>query len=122
MIQMQTILVVADNSGAKLAKCIKVLGGSDHMITSVGDIVVVSIVEVSPTSKIKKGSVAKGVVVRTKSVIKRPDGSSITFDDNAVVLVDKDGEPIATRVFGPVSREVRQNNFLKIASLASEVI
>lgn len=119
---MQTILVVADNSGAKRAKCIKILGGSNHMITKVGDIVVVSIVEVSPTSKIKKGSVAKGVIIRTKSTIKRPDGSIIVFDDNAIVLVDKDGEPIATRVFGPVSREVRQNNFLKIASLASEVI
>ena len=122
MIQMQTILVVADNSGAKKAKCIKILGGSNHMITKVGDIVVVSIVEVSPTSKIKKGSVAKGVIIRTKSKIRRADGSIIWFDDNAIVLVDKDGEPIATRVFGPVSREVRQNNFLKIASLASEVL
>jgi len=88
----------------------------------VGDIVVLSIVEVSPTSKIKKGSVAKGVIIRTRSKIMRSDGSIINFDDNAVVLVDKDGEPIATRVFGPVSREVRQNNFLKIASLASEVL
>ena len=122
MMPMKTILVVADNSGAKRAKCIKILGGSNHMSTKVGDIVVVSIVEVSPTSKIKKGSVAKGVIIRTKSTIKRPDGSIIVFDDNAIVLVDKDGVPIATRVFGPVSREVRQNNFLKIASLASEVI
>jgi large subunit ribosomal protein L14 len=122
MIQMESMLLVADNSGAKLAKCVKVLGGSNHMITKVGDIVVLSIVEVSPTSKIKKGSVAKGVIIRTRSKIMRPDGSIISFDDNAVVLVDKDGEPIATRVFGPVSREVRQNNFLKIASLASEVL
>ena len=122
MIQMQTELVVADNSGAKLVKCFKVLGGSNHMITKVGDTIVFSVLEVSPTSKIKKGSVARGVIIRTKSKIKRADGSIISFDDNAVVLVDKDGEPIATRVFGPVSREVRQNNFLKIASLASEVL
>jgi large subunit ribosomal protein L14 len=122
MIQMETMLLVADNSGAKLAKCVKVLGGSNHMITKVGEIIVVSIVDVSPTSKIKKGSVAKAVIIRTKSPIVRADGSVICFDDNAVVLVDKDGEPIATRVFGPASREVRQNNFLKIASLASEVI
>jgi large subunit ribosomal protein L14 len=122
MIQMESVLVVADNSGAKLAKCIKVLKGSNHMITTVGDIIVLSIIEISASSKIKKGSVAKGVIVRTKSKILRPDGSTIYFDDNAVVLVDNNGEPIATRVFGPVSREVRQNNFLKIASLATEVL
>ncbi len=122
MIQMQSSLVVADNSGAKTATCIKVLGGSDHMITGVGTIVVVSITSVIPGSKVKKGSVAKGVIVRTKSKIVRNDGSFIKFDDNAIVLVDKDGEPIATRVFGPVAREVRQKNFLKIASLASEVL
>ncbi len=119
---MRTALVVADNSGAKQAKCIKVLGGSDHMITGVGQIVVVSIISVIPGSKVKKGQVAKGVVVRTKSKIVRADGSFVKFDDNAIVLVDKDGEPLATRVFGPVAREVRQNNFLKIASLASEVL
>ncbi len=122
MIQMQTNLVVADNSGAKTARCIKVLGGSDHMITKVGDIIVVAITTVIPGSKVKKGSVAKAVVIRTRSKIVRPDGSFVKFDDNAVVLVDKDGEPIATRVFGPVAREVRQKNFLKIASLASEVL
>lgn len=122
MIQMQTSLVVADNSGAKTATCIKVLGGSDHMITGVGNIVVVSITSVIPGSKVKKGSVAKGVIIRTKSKIVRNDGSFVKFDDNAIVLVDKDGEPIATRVFGPVAREVRQKNFLKIASLASEVL
>ncbi|NBV07017.1 MAG: 50S ribosomal protein L14 [Proteobacteria bacterium] len=122
MIQMQTSLVVADNSGAKTATCIKVLGGSDHMITGVGTIVVVSITSVIPGSKVKKGSVAKGVIIRTKSKIVRNDGSFVKFDDNALVLVDKDGEPIATRVFGPVAREVRQKNFLKIASLASEVL
>jgi large subunit ribosomal protein L14 len=122
MIQQQTILDVADNSGAKTVQCIKVLGGSDHMITGVGTIVVVSIITVIPGSKVKKGSVAKGVIVRTKSKIVRADGSFVKFDDNAIVLVDKDGEPLATRVFGPVAREVRQNNFLKIASLASEVL
>ncbi len=122
MIQMQSSRVVADNSGAKTATCIKVLGGSDHMITGVGTIVVVSITSVIPGSKVKKGSVAKGVIVRTKSKIVRNDGSFVKFDDNAIVLVDKDGEPIATRVFGPVAREVRQKNFLKIASLASEVL
>ncbi len=119
---MQTSLVVADNSGAKTATCIKVLGGSDHMITGVGEIIVLSITSVIPGSKVKKGQVAKGVIVRTKSKIVRNDGSFVKFDDNAVVLVDKDGEPIATRVFGPIAREVRQKNFLKIASLASEVI
>lgn len=119
---MQTNLVVADNSGAKTARCIKVLGGSDHMITGIGDTIVVSITSVIPGAKVKKGQVAKAVIVRTKNKIVRPDGSFIKFDDNAVVLVDKDGEPIATRVFGPVSREVRQNGFLKIASLASEVL
>lgn len=122
MIQMETTLVVADNSGAKTAKCIKVLGGSDYMIAGVGEIIVVSISTVIPGSKVKKGSVAKAVIVRTKSKIVRSDGSFVKFDDNAVVLVDKDGEPIATRVFGPVAREVRQKNFLKIASLAPEVL
>lgn len=119
---METTLVVADNSGAKTAKCIKVLGGSDYMIAGVGEIIVVSISTVIPGSKVKKGSVAKAVIVRTKSKIVRSDGSFVKFDDNAVVLVDKDGEPIATRVFGPVAREVRQKNFLKIASLAPEVL
>jgi len=122
MIQMQTNLVVADNSGAKTARCIKVLGGSNHMITGIGDVVIISITSVIAGSKVKKGSEARGVVVRTKSKIVRPDGSFITFDDNAVVLVDKDNEPVATRVFGPIAREVRQRNFLKIASLASEVL
>ncbi len=122
MIQMETKLTVADNSGAKLAKCIKVLGGSNHMISKVGDVIRISIIDVSATSKIKKGSVALAVIIRTKSTIKRSDGSIIKFGDNAVVLVDKDYEPIATRVFGPVSREVRQQNYLKIASLASEVL
>ncbi len=119
---MQTNLQVADNSGAKTARCIKVLGGSNHMITKIGDVIVVSITSVNPNSKIKKGQVVKAVIVRTKSKIVRQDGSFIKFDDNAIVLVDKEKEPIGTRVFGPVSREVKQKNFLKIASLASEVI
>ena len=122
MIQMQTNLVAADNSGAKSVRCIKVLGGSKHMITGVGDVIVVSITSVIPGSKVKKGQVAKGVIVRTKSKIVRPDGSFIVFDDNAVVLVDKDNEPVATRVFGPIAREVRHRGFLKIASLAGEVL
>ncbi len=122
MIQMQTSLVVADNSGAKTATCIKVLGGSNHMIAHIGDIIVVAINTVIPGSKVKKGQVAKGVIVRTRSKVVRSDGSFVRFDDNAIVLVDKDGEPLATRVFGPVAREVRQKNFLKIASLATEVL
>ena len=119
---MQTNLVVADNSGAKTARCIKVLGGSNHMITGIGQIIVVSITSVIPGSKVKKGEVAKGVIVRTKSKITRPDGSFVKFDDNAIVLVEKDGEPIATRVFGPIAREVRHKGYLKIASLAPEVL
>ncbi len=122
MIQMQTNLTVADNSGAKYARCIKVLGGSKHMITGIGDIIVLSVTAVIPGSKVKKGQVVKGVIVRTRSKITRKDGGVVRFDDNAVVLVDKDGEPIATRVFGPVAREVRHKNFLKISSLASEVL
>ena len=122
MIQMQTNLVVADNSGAKTARCIKVLGGSHHMITGIADTIVLSVTNVNSGAKIKKGQVVRGVIVRTKSKVDRNDGSFIKFDDNAVVLIDKDGNPIATRVFGPVAREVRQKNFLKIASLASEVI
>ena len=122
MIQMQSSLVVADNSGAKTATCIKVLGGSNHMITGIGTIIVVAINTVIPGSKVKKGQVAKGVIVRTRSKIVRSDGSFVKFDDNAIVLIDKDGEPIGTRVFGPIAREVRQKNFLKIASLAPEVL
>lgn len=122
MIQMQSSLVVADNSGAKTATCIKVLGGSHHMITGVATVIVVAINTVTPGSKVKKGQVAKGVIVRTKSKIVRADGSFVKFDDNAIVLVDKDGEPIGTRVFGPIAREVRHKNFLKIASLAPEVL
>ena len=122
MIQMKTSLVVADNSGAKSARCIKILGGSHHMITGVGDIVIVSITSIIPGAKVKKGEVARGVVVRTKKEIRRSDGSEISFDDNAIVLIDKQGEPIATRVFGPIARELRNKNFMKIISLAPEVL
>lgn len=122
MIQMQTNLTAADNSGAKSVRCIKVLGGSKHMITGIGDVVIVAVTSVIPGSKVKKGQVARAVIVRTKSKIVRPDGSFILFDDNAVVLVDKDNEPVATRVFGPIAREVRHKGFLKIASLAGEVL
>jgi len=122
MIQMQTSLVVADNSGAKSARCIKVLGGSHHMITGIGDVIILSITKTITGSKVKKGSVARGVIVRTKSKIKRADGSEIRFDDNAVVLIDKQGEPIGTRVFGPIARELRNKNFTKILSLAPEVL
>ena len=122
MIQMGTKLTVADNSGAKTARCIKVLGGSDHMISETSDTIVVSITSVAPGSKVKKGEVAKGVIVRTRSQVFRPDGSVLKFDENAIVLVDKDGNPIGTRVFGPIAREVRSAGYLKIASLAPEVL
>ena len=107
MIQMGTKLTVADNSGAKTARCIKVLGGSDHMISEISDTIVVSITSVAPGSKVKKGEVAKGVIVRTRSQIFRADGSVVKFDENAIVLVDKDGNRIGTRVCGPIAREVR---------------
>ena len=123
MIQMQTNLVVADNSGAKSVRCIKVLGGSYHMIAGIGKVIVVAVTGVIPKStKVKKGQVMRAVIVRTKSKIVRPDGSFIIFDDNAAVLIDKDNEPIGTRIFGPIAREVRHNNFIKIASLAPEVL
>ena len=122
MIQMQTKLNVADNSGAKLVRCIKVLGGSKHMITGISDVIVVSVISVIPGSKVKKGQVMKAVIVRTKNSISRKDGSEIRFDDNAVVLIDNNKEPIGTRVFGSISIEVRQKGFLKISSLASEVL
>lgn len=122
MIQMETSLTVADNSGAKSARCIKVLGGSNHMVTGIADVIVVSITSAIPGGKVKKGDVARGVVVRTKKEIQRQDGSTIRFDDNAIVLVNKDGTPVGTRVFGPVARELRNGNFTKILSLAPEVL
>lgn len=122
MIQMETSLTVADNSGAKSARCIKVLGGSNHMVTGIADVIVVSVTSAIPGGKVKKGDVARGVVVRTKKEIQRQDGSTIRFDDNAIVLVNKDGTPVGTRVFGPVARELRNGNFAKILSLAPEVL
>ena len=122
MIQQQTRMRVADNSGAKEVMCIKVLGGSKRRVASVGDIVVVSIKSAMPTSKVKKGDVAKAVVVRTTHSIRRADGSYIKFDDNAAVLVNPQKEPIGTRIFGPVARELRAKQFAKIISLAPEVL
>ncbi len=122
MIQMQSRLLVADNSGAKEVMCIKVLGGSMRRTAAVGDIIVVSIKDALPNAKVKKGEVAKAVIVRTKQMIRRPDGSSIRFDDNSAVLIKADKEPIGTRIFGPVARELRAKKFVKIISLAPEVL
>ena len=122
MIQVQTRMKVADNSGAREVQCIKVIGGSKRRTASVGDIVVVSVKSALPTSKVKKGEVAKAVIVRTKRMIRRSDGSSIRFDDNAAVLVNQNKEPVGTRIFGPVARELRARQFLKIISLAPEVL
>ncbi|MCU0658520.1 MAG: 50S ribosomal protein L14 [Polyangiaceae bacterium] len=122
MIQMRTILDVADNSGAKVVQCIKVLGGSRRRYASLGDIIVVSIKEALPGSKVQKGSTAKAVVVRTRRQYSRPDGSLIRFDTNSAVLIDNKGEPVGTRIFGPVARELRAKRFLKIISLAPEVV
>ncbi|RMG13163.1 MAG: 50S ribosomal protein L14 [Deltaproteobacteria bacterium] len=122
MIQTQTVLDVADNSGARKVQCIKVLGGSKRKYASIGDIIVVSVREAAPTSKVKKGDVARAVVVRTAKEIRRPDGSYIKFDDNSAVLINKDKEPIGTRIFGPVARELRAKRFMKIISLAPEVL
>lgn len=122
MIQLRTMLNVADNSGAKKLMCFKVKGGSHRKFATVGDIVVCSVKEALPESNIKKGDVVKAVVVRVKKEIRRPDGSYIRFDDNAVCIVDNAGEPKGTRVFGPVARELRAKNFLKIISLAPEVL
>ena len=122
MIQMQTRMAVADNSGAKEVMCIKVLGGSRRRYASIGDLVVVSVKNAIPGGNIKKGAVQKAVVVRTKKELKRPDGSAIRFGDNAVVLVNDAGEPRGTRIFGPVARELRDKKYMKIISLALEVL
>jgi large subunit ribosomal protein L14 len=119
---MQTRLNVADNSGAKEVMCVKVLGGSKRRFASIGDIIVVSIKEAMPNAKVKKGDVAKAVVVRTIHKLRRPDGSYIRFDDNSAVLINAAKEPIGTRIFGPVARELRAKQFVKIVSLAPEVI
>lgn len=123
MIQMESVLQSGDNSGAKVLKCFKVLGGSKRKTASVGDTIVVSIKEAIPNSKVKKGSVHKAVIVRTKKEILRKDGSTIRFDENAAVLIKgKDSDPVGTRIFGPVAREVRNKGYIRIASLAPEVL
>ena len=122
MIQMQTNLEVADNSGARRVQCIKVLGGSKRKVAAVGDVIVVSIKEAIPRGRVKKGDVHRAVIVRTAKEIRRTDGSSIRFDRNAAVLINKQGEPIGTRIFGPVTRELRAKKFMKIISLAPEVL
>jgi large subunit ribosomal protein L14 len=122
MIQMTSVLDVADNSGAKKVFCIKVLGGSRRRYAGIGDIVIVSIREAIPGAKVKKGEVARAVIVRTKKELARSDGSSIRFDGNSAVLINKENEPIGTRIFGPVARELRAKRFMKIISLAPEVL
>ncbi len=122
MIQMTSVLDVADNSGAKKVFCIKVLGGTRRRYATVGDVIIVSIREAIPGAKVKKGEVARAVIVRTKRELARPDGSFIKFDGNSAVLINKENEPIGTRIFGPVARELRAKRFMKIISLAPEVL
>lgn len=122
MIQSETRLTVADNSGARVVYCIKVLGGSRRRYASVGDIIVVSVKDAIPNAKIKKGDIHKAVVVRTSKEVRRPDGSFIRFDDNSAVLINNQREPLGTRIFGPVARELRAKQFMKIISLAPEVL
>lgn len=122
MIQMQTRLDVADNSGAKSVQCFKVLGGSNRRYAGIGDVIIGSVKKSIPTATIKKGTVVRCVIVRTKSDISRRDGSRVRFDSNALVIIDKDGNPVGTRIFGAVARELRQKNFMKIISLATEVV
>ena len=122
MIQQESRLRVADNSGAKVVLCIKVLGGSRRRYASIGDVIIVSVREAIPGSKVKKGEVARAVIVRTKKELARSDGSFIRFDGNSAVLINKENEPIGTRIFGPVARELRAKRFMKIISLAPEVL
>jgi large subunit ribosomal protein L14 len=122
MIQMQTRLDVADNSGARSVMCIKVLGGTRRKYATIGDIIVVSVKDASPNSKVKKGDIMKAVIVRTAKEVNRKDGSYIRFDKNSAVLINNNNEPVGTRIFGPVARELRAKNFMKIISLAPEVI
>ena len=122
MVQTTTTLDVADNSGAKKIMCIRVLGGTKRKYASLGDVIIVSIKEAIPNAKVKKGEIARAVIVRTKKEVSRPDGSYIRFDANSAVLVDKDNEPVGTRIFGPVARELRAKKFMKIISLAPEVL
>jgi large subunit ribosomal protein L14 len=122
MIQSESTLKIADNSGAKRAKCIKVLGGTKRKYASIGDVIVVSIKAITPQGKIKKGAVERAVIVRTSKEVRRQDGSYIRFEDNAAVIIDEQGEPKATRIFGPVARELREKHYTKIVSLAPEVL
>ncbi len=122
MIQMQTRMDVADNSGARVAQCIKVLGGSRRRYASLGDIVVATVKKANPNSDVSKGDIVRGVIVRTKKQVRRDDGSYVRFDRNAMVIIDTDGNPKGTRIFGAVARELRGKNFMKIISLASEVV
>jgi large subunit ribosomal protein L14 len=122
MIQMQTRLDVADNSGAKTVMCVKVLGGSKKRTAEIGDVIVVSVKDAIPRGKVKKGDVHRALVVRTRFGVRRPDDSLIRFDNNAVVIINKQGEPVGTRIFGPVTRELRSKNYMKIISLAPEVL
>jgi len=122
MIQMQTLLDVADNTGAKVAQCIKVLGGTRRRVAGIGDVVVVSIKKAVPGSDMKAGTVTRGVIVRTRKPVRRPDGSYVRFDRNAIVLLDANNQPRGTRIFGAVARELREKNFMKIISLAVEVV
>jgi large subunit ribosomal protein L14 len=122
MIQEESVLIVADNTGAKKVRCFRVYGGTNRRYASVGDVVMVSVRSAIPNSAIKKGSKSRAVIVRTTKEVRRKDGSYIRFDENAAVLIDKDGEPIGTRIFGPVARELREKQFMKIVSLAPEVI
>ena len=122
MIQVQTKLTVADNTGARIVQCIKVIGGSKRRFASIGDIIVVSVKEAIPNGKVKKGTVHKAIVVRTRYAVHRNDGSKVKFDNNAAVIIDEKGEPIGTRIFGPVTRELRLKGQTKIMSLAPEVL
>ena len=122
MIQLRTVLNVADNSGAKKILCIQVKGGSFHKVGTVGDVIVASVREAAPNANIKKGDVVKAVIVRTKKEIRRMDGSYVRFDDNAAVVIDNNGDPKGTRIFGPVARELREKKYMRIVSLAPEVV
>ena len=122
MIQMESVLDAADKSGAKRLRCIKVLGGSKRKYATLGDIIVVSIKDAAPNGKVKKGQVARAVIVRTRKEVRRKDGSYIRFDDNSAVLINKENEPVGSRIFGPVARELRARKFMKIVSLAPEVL
>ena len=122
MIQMQTSLDVADNSGARRVQCIKVLGGSKRKVAGIGDVIVVSVKEAIPRGRVKKGDIHRAVIVRTAKEVRRQDGSAIRFDNNAAVLINRQNEPIGTRIFGPVTRELRARQFMKIISLAPEVL